>query len=128
DIKTTNPLAVGDQVTIEIEPEQETAVIKTLFPRRNYIIRKSINLSKQAQIIAANLDQAFLIVTLAEPITSFGFIDRFLVTAEAYGIPARILFNKIDLFSEEGLEVLSEYKEIYERSGYPCYEISALKK
>src|SRR5690606_7374261 len=122
DIKTTNPLAVGDQVTIEIEPEQNTAVIKALQPRRNYIIRKSINLSKQAQIIAANLDQAFLVVTLAEPVTSFGFIDRFLVTAEAYGIPARILFNKVDLFSDEGLEVLEEYESIYRNIGYPCYE------
>lgn len=128
DIKTTNPIAVGDQVSIEIEPEQETAIIKKLYPRRNYIIRKSINLSKQAQIIAANLDQAFLIVTLAEPVTSFGFIDRFLVTAEAYDIPARLLFNKIDLFSEEGLEVLNEYKAIYEKIGYPCYEVSALEK
>lgn len=127
DIKTTNPIAVGDQVSIEVEPDQETAIIKKLFPRQNYIIRKSINLSKQAQIIAANLDQAFLVVTLAEPVTSFGFIDRFLVTAEAYGIPARLLFNKIDLFSAEGFEVLTEYKAIYESIGYPCYEISALE-
>lgn len=127
DIKTTNPIAVGDVVEIEVEPDQSTAVIKKLHPRRNYIIRKSINLSKQGQIIAANLDQALLVVTLAEPVTSFGFIDRFLVTAEAYAVPAKILFNKLDLFSEEGLEVLQEYKAIYENIGYPCYQISALE-
>jgi ribosome biogenesis GTPase len=126
-IQTTNPIAVGDIVEIEVEPEQQTAIIKKLHPRRNYIIRKSINLSKRGQIIAANLDQAFLVITLAEPITSFGFIDRFLVTAEAYGIPASLLFNKVDLFSEEGLEVLNEYKSIYQNIGYPCYEISALE-
>lgn len=126
-IKTTNPIAVGDEVIIELEPDQDTAIIKTLKTRKNYIIRKSINLSKQAQIIASNIDQAFLIVTLAEPVTSFGFIDRFLVTAEAYGIPARIIFNKIELFSEEGLEVLSEFEEVYEDAGYPCHEISALE-
>ncbi|HEX3383973.1 MAG TPA: GTPase RsgA, partial [Mucilaginibacter sp.] len=83
-ITTTNPIAVGDIVDFEMEPELGTGVITTLYPRKNYIIRKSINLSKQAQIIAANLDQAFLVVTLASPRTSLGFIDRFLVTAEAY--------------------------------------------
>src|SRR5690606_37872190 len=95
--------------------------------RKNYIIRKSINLSKQGQIIAANMDQAFLVVTLASPRTSLGFIDRFLVTAEAYGIPARIIFNKIDLFSDEGLEILEAFKTIYEKIGYTCYEVSALE-
>ena len=90
-ITTTNPLAVGDVVDFEMEPEQGTGVITNLHQRKNYIIRKSINLSKQAQIIAANMDQAFLVVTLASPRTSLGFIDRFLATAEAYGIPARYL-------------------------------------
>ncbi|MCL4639881.1 MULTISPECIES: ribosome small subunit-dependent GTPase A [Olivibacter] len=127
DIKTTNPIAVGDWVEIEPEPEQETAVIIQLYDRKNYMIRKSVNLSKQAQIIAANLDQAYLVVTLASPPTSLGFIDRFLVTAEAYDIPAGILFNKLDLFSEEGLEILADYRSIYEHLGYPCFEISALK-
>jgi ribosome biogenesis GTPase / thiamine phosphate phosphatase len=127
DIKTTNPIAVGDQVEFEPEPDQETGVITKLYDRRNYIIRKSVNLSKQAQIIAANLDQAYLIVTLASPRTSLGFIDRFLVTAEAYDIPAGIIFNKLDLFSDEGLEVLADYKEIYENIGYPCYEVSAIE-
>src|SRR5476651_179150 len=126
-LSTTNPLAVGDVVDFEFEPESQNAVIHHLHPRRNYIIRKSINLSKQAQIIAANLDQAFLVVTLASPRTSLGFIDRFLVTAEAYSIPASLIFNKLDLFSKEGLEILAEYQQIYQRIGYPCYEVSALK-
>lgn len=128
DIKTTNPVAVGDYVEIELEPDQETGLIKALKPRKNYIIRKSVNLSKQAQIIAANLDQAYLIVTLASPRTSLGFIDRFLVTAEAYDIPARLIFNKLDLFSDEGVEILKDYQRIYEKAGYPCYSVSALKE
>jgi ribosome biogenesis GTPase len=126
-ITTTNPLAVGDVVDFDMEPEQETGVITNLHPRKNYIIRKSINLSKQGQIIAANLDQALLVVTLASPRTSLGFIDRFLVTAEAYDIPAKLIFNKLDLFSDEGLEILAGYKAIYEKIGYPCYEVSALE-
>ncbi|HWK57707.1 MAG TPA: ribosome small subunit-dependent GTPase A [Parapedobacter sp.] len=129
DIKTTNPVAVGDWVDIMVETDivPHTAIIVQLYERRNYIIRKSINLSKQAQIIAANLDQAFLVVTLASPFTSLGFIDRFLVTAEAYSIPASLIFNKLDLFSDAGLEVLEDYKAIYGALGYPCYEVSALE-
>ena len=126
-ITTTNTLAVGDWVDFELEPEQQTGVIVKLDERKNYIIRKSINLSKQGQIIAANLDQALLIVTLASPRTSLGFIDRFLVTAEAYQIPASLIFNKLDLFSDEGLEILAAYRAIYEPLGYPCFEVSALK-
>jgi ribosome biogenesis GTPase len=125
-LTTTNPVAVGDKVDFELEPEQQQGVITKLYERKNYIIRKSINLSKQAQIIAANLDQAFLVVTLASPRTSLGFIDRFMVTAEAYAIPASLVFNKLDMFSDEGLEILAEYKNIYESLGYPCYEVSAL--
>jgi len=124
-IRTTNPIAVGDVVDFELEPDQETGVISHLHPRKNYIIRKSVNLSKQGHIIAANLDQALLIVTLASPRTSLGFIDRFLVTAEAYDIPAMLVFNKLDLFSGEGLEILADYKSIYENIGYPCFEVSA---
>jgi ribosome biogenesis GTPase len=126
-ITTTNPIAVGDQVEFEQEPDLGTGVITKLHDRKNYIIRKAINLSKQAQIIAANLDQAFLVVTLASPRTSLGFIDRFLVTAEAYDIPARLIFNKLDLFSDEGLEILDAYKSIYEDIGYPCFQVSALE-
>ena len=126
-ITTTNPVAVGDVVDFDMEPEQESGVIIKLHQRKNYIIRKAINLSKQAQIIAANLDQALLVVTLASPRTSLGFIDRFLVTAEAYDIPARLIFNKLDLFSDEGLEILADYKAVYEKVGYPCFEVSALE-
>jgi ribosome biogenesis GTPase len=125
-IVTTNPIAVGDIVDIAPEPEQGTGVITNLHQRKNYIIRKSINLSKQAQVIAANLDQAILVVTLASPRTSLGFIDRFLVTAEAYDIPAKLVFNKLDLFSDEGLAILAEYRNVYESIGYPCFDVSAL--
>src|ERR1700712_3862741 len=113
-ITTTNPIAVGDIVDFDLEPEQETGVITKLHPRKNYIIRKSINLSKQSQIIAANLDQALLVVTLASPRTSLGFIDRFLVTAQAYYLPAKLIFNKPELFSGEGLEILAKYEAVYE--------------
>lgn len=123
---TTNPVAVGDVVDFELEPEQETAVITHLHPRKNYIIRKSINLSKQAQVIAANLDQACLVVTLASPRTSLGFIDRFLVTAEAYSIPTILIFNKLDIYGNDGLEILAHYMAIYQKIGYACYAVSAL--
>ncbi len=126
-IQTTNPIAVGDRVDFDLEKDGITGLIHTLSPRKNYIIRKSINLSKQAQILAANLDLAILVVTLASPRTSLGFIDRFLVTAEAYDVPAVLVFNKLDLFSTEGLEILQDFKQIYESIGYPCYEVSALK-
>jgi ribosome biogenesis GTPase len=125
-IQTTNPIAVGDIVEFEMEPNSDNGVIYKLHERKNYIIRKSINLSKQAQIIAANMDQAFLVVTLASPRTSLGFIDRFLATAEAYSIPAVLIFNKLDLFHQEGLAILDEYKSIYEKLDYPCYSVSAL--
>lgn len=124
---STNPVAVGDFVDFELEPDQETAVISKVHDRKNYIIRKSINLSKQVQIIAANLDQACLVVTLASPRTSLGFIDRFLVTAEAYGIPAILIFNKLDLFSDEGLEILANYMDLYEGICYKCYAVSAIE-
>lgn len=125
-ITTTNPLAVGDKVEFEMEPAQETGVIIKLQRRKNYIIRKAINLSKQAQILGANLDLALLVVTLASPRTSLGFIDRFLVTSEAYDVPAGLIFNKLDLFSDEGLEMLEEFILIYTKLGYPCFEVSAL--
>lgn len=125
-IQTTNPIAVGDLVEFELEPNSDNGIINTLHERKNYIIRKSINLSKQAQIIAANMDQAFLVVTLASPRTSLGFIDRFLATAEAYSIPAVLIFNKLDLFHKEGIVILDEYKSIYENIDYPCYSVSAL--
>ena len=124
-IQTTNPVAVGDRVCIELEPKLDTGLITRIYPRRNYLIRKSVNLSKQAQIIAANLDQALLIVTLAAPRTSLGFIDRFLVTAEAYDIPITLVYNKLDLYDQESLEILAAHQSIYENIGYPCISISA---
>lgn len=126
-IVSTNPIAVGDEVDFSLEEDQETGIITNLHPRRNYIIRKSINLSKSVQIIAANLDRALLVVTLASPMTSLGFIDRFLVTAEAYDIPILIVFNKLDLFSDEGLEILEQFENIYKDIGYECFRISALE-
>lgn len=124
-LRTTNPVAVGDRVKIEIDEEQKTGVITQLKDRKNYIIRRSVNLSKQVHIIGANLDQAILVVTLAYPPTSLGFIDRFLVTAEAYSIPAVLVFNKIDLYTEHGREMLRDFKDIYEPLGYQCMEVSA---
>ena len=117
---------MGDRVTFELEKDGQNGLITALSPRKNYIIRKSINLSRQAHIIAANIDQAFLIVTLASPRTSLGFIDRFLVTAEAYSVPAALIFNKMDLFGPEEIEILSQIRKIYEKIGYPCYETSAV--
>ncbi len=128
-IKSTNPIAVGDQVKVEIDHESETTtgLIYELEERKNYIIRKSINLSKQTQIIASNIDQALLIVTLSKPRTSFGFIDRFLVTAEAYHIPVVLVFNKIDLYDNEDLEFLQDVQGMYEKIGYQTIQISALQ-
>jgi ribosome biogenesis GTPase / thiamine phosphate phosphatase len=100
-------------------------VIAKIQPRKNYIIRKSINLSKQAQILASNLDQAIIVATLVAPRTSLGFIDRFLVTAEAYSIPAKIIFNKSDVLDEASLEVQSHIIGIYTRAGYDCYLVSS---
>lgn len=127
DIKSTNPIAVGDEV--EFDPEEDEdgniGVIKTILPRKNYIIRKSINLSKRSHILAANIDRVYLIVTLVSPQTQTGFIDRFVVTAEAYHIPVTILFNKIDLYGEEELKKLDELKLVYEKANYECRTISA---
>jgi ribosome biogenesis GTPase len=124
-IKNTNPVAVGDQVDIEADHGEATGSIVRIHPRRNYIIRRSINLSRQTHILAANIDKAYLVVTLAMPRTSLGFIDRFLVTAEAYGIPVHILFNKADLYAEEGLSYVDELKTLYEKLNYTCTLVSA---
>jgi ribosome biogenesis GTPase len=125
-IKSTNPVAVGDHVEFELEEEEEkTGVIKHILPRKNYIIRKSINLSKRSHILAANIDRVYLLVTLAAPQTQTGFIDRFLVTAEAYHIPVTLLFNKIDLYSAAEILEMEKLKNIYENIGYPCETISA---
>jgi ribosome biogenesis GTPase len=125
--KNTNPVAVGDNVEFELESEEDKGVITKIDPRRNYIIRKSTNLSKQSHIIAANIDRAFLLVTIAMPRTSTGFIDRFLVTAEAYHIPASLLFSKIDMYDEKDKAELERMRRLYENLGYTCFEISSLK-
>jgi ribosome biogenesis GTPase len=122
--KTTNPVAVGDKV--DVEREGEDTVINNIYPRKNYIIRKSINLSKQAQILASNLDQAVLVATLVSPRTSLGFIDRFLITAEAYSIPAKLIFNKSDILDEELLKLQQEIIDIYTKVGYECFVVSGL--
>ncbi|HKC68807.1 MAG TPA: ribosome small subunit-dependent GTPase A [Bacteroidia bacterium] len=124
--KSTNPVVVGDYV--EIEQSGESALITKIYPRKNYIIRKSLNLSKQTHILAANIDQAFLLATLVFPRTSTGFIDRFLVTTEAYQIPAKIIFNKVDLLDKELRNTQKEMIDMYTSIGYECIEISALKK
>lgn len=125
-IRTTNPVAVGDRVTIT-EPAGGEAYITAIAERKNYIIRKASNLSKQAHIIAANLDQAALIVTLAHPVTSTTFIDRFLATAEAYRVPAIIVINKTDLLDEpEDKELLDSVAYLYGSIGYPVVRMSAV--
>ncbi|MDQ2179353.1 ribosome small subunit-dependent GTPase A [Marinifilum breve] len=122
-IRTTNPIAVGDRVNFE--EDKESKVIVSIHDRKNYIIRKSSNLSKHSQIIASNVDQAFLIVTVNYPLTTTTFIDRFLAAAEAYRIPVRLIFNKIDRYRPNDMDRLDELKGIYEKIGYKCYEISA---
>jgi ribosome biogenesis GTPase len=121
----TNPLAVGDRIEFDYEENDKVGVIKTLLERKNYIIRKSINLSRKSQIIAANIDMAFLVVSLFNPCTSTGFIDRFLVTAEAYRIPITIVFNKRDIYNKGAIEILNETMQLYKDIGYDCISISA---
>ncbi len=126
-LKSTNPIAVGDRVTFHMEGEE--ALIQSIHSRKNYIIRRSINLSKQVQIIAANIDQLFLLITLKDPKTFMGFVDRFLVGAEAYRIPVVLVYNKIDLLdAEKDQKELSRWKEVYDLAGYNQLEISAEKK
>ncbi|MBS9774543.1 MAG: ribosome small subunit-dependent GTPase A [Tenacibaculum sp.] len=126
-IKSTNPIAVGDRVDFSIEPQVDEVrgVINKIHERKNYIVRKSVNLSKQIHIIASNIDQVFLVVTINNPPTLTTFIDRFLVTAHAYSIKVVLVFNKIDTYKlEEKAEVLY-LKDIYEAIGYNCIEVSA---
>lgn len=123
-IRSTNPVAVGDQVTIERQADGTTWITSVL-PRRNYIVRKSTNLSKQSHILAANIDRVALLVTIKHPETSTTFIDRLLATAEAYNVPAMLVFNKVDLLSPEELEELGRLRALYESIGYPTFAISA---
>ena len=123
-IRTTNPVAVGDRVEIE-EIREGTAFITAIEDRKNYIIRRASNLSKQAHIIAANVDQAMLIVTVNYPITTTIFIDRFLATAEAYRVPVKLVFNKIDRYDSDDKEYLQGLIQLYTTIGYPCSMLSA---
>jgi ribosome biogenesis GTPase len=124
-ITSTNPLAVGDKVEIEPEPDTEnSAMINEIFDRRNYINRQSPRFKHQHHIVAANIDQALLIATLKEPKTSQGFIDRFLVASEAYHVPALIVFNKSDLYKKKELEKIEQWKQMYEAIGYKVNLIS----
>lgn len=127
-IKSTNPVAVGDYVDFELDHTADavTGLIHKIHERKNYIVRKSVNLSKQTHIIASNIDMVFLIVTINNPPTSTGFIDRFLVTAEAYGIEAVLLFNKIDTFDEQASDEQLYLEYIYKRVGYKTLKISSV--
>lgn len=123
-IRSTNPIAIGDKVEYIPQPDG-TALISAIDDRKNYIIRKATNLSKQSHIIAANLDQCFLIVTVAQPETATTFIDRFLASAEAYIVPVVLVFNKIDVLNEEQREYLDGMVNLYEYVGYKCLKVSA---
>ena len=127
DIKSTNPIAVGDLVDFELETKNDetTGIINKIHERKNYIVRKSVKLSKQTHIIASNIDQVFLLITIDNPPTFTSFIDRFLVTAEAYSIKTILLFNKIDTYSEEVLNEVKYLAHVYRKIGYECIGISA---
>ena len=121
---STNPIAVGDIVEYE-QNEGEMATIKNILPRKNHIIRKSTNLSRQSHVIASNLDMVFLIVTVEQPEVKLPFVDRFLVTCEAYNVPVTIILNKMDIYSPDALQMVEAFKGIYENAGYRVIESSA---
>jgi ribosome biogenesis GTPase len=130
-IRTTNPLTVGDIVDFEVQDENSESglpmgVITNLHQRKNYIIRKSVNLSKESHILASNIDLAFILATINYPVTSPTFIDRFLVTAEAYSIPSVVVFNKVDLYNEQELEKMEQLAGTYRRIGYGCLVTSTV--
>ncbi|MFW5850692.1 MAG: ribosome small subunit-dependent GTPase A [Bacteroidota bacterium] len=125
--RSTNPVTVGDTVDFEIEDTTQ-GIITNIHQRKNYIIRKSVNLSKESHIIAANIDRAYLIVTISQPKTLLSFIDRFLVSAEAYAIPVTLVFNKYDIYSKKDLVQLSEWEDIYAKAGYPTLRLSCETK
>lgn len=127
-VETTNPVAVGDNVIIEVRKNDKTGIITEVSERKNYILRKASNLSRQSQIIAANLDQVILMVTIILPQTPVEFIDRFLITAEAYRIPAKIIFNKTDLYDKNEIERMEYLINVYSRIGYGCFRLSLIDK
>ena len=124
-IRSTNPVAVGDRVSISPQPDGRSALIDDILDRRNYIIRRASNLSKQSHIIAANVDQAFLVVTVVNPQTSTTFIDRFLASAEAYRVPVVLVFNKTDLLDDDLRGYQEAVVNLYETIGYECRQVSA---
>ncbi len=128
ELRTTNPVAVGDNVLFEIDRKSSSGIITEVLDRTNYILRKSSNLSKHSQIIAANIDQVFLMITIIMPETPVEFIDRFLITAEAYRIPATIVVNKTDLYGGQELEKMDYIVSMYRKIGYDCLLISVKEK
>ena len=126
DLKTTNPIAVGDRVAVEFAANT-TGVILNVCDRKNYLIRRSSNLSRQAHIVAANVDRAYLVISLAFPDTKIGFVDRFLVSAEAYHIPVTILINKVDLYEDSLRDMLTEFQDVYHGIGYQTTCVSAIR-
>ncbi|NLX73017.1 MAG: ribosome small subunit-dependent GTPase A [Bacteroidales bacterium] len=126
--KSTSPVAVGDKVVFEFDSASQEGVIAEILPRRNYIVRKATNLSKQSHILAANIDQAILLVTVNYPVTTTDFIDRFLTSAEAYNIPVILLFNKIDRYDARHIRRMEELMDVYEKIGYPTLALSAKKQ
>jgi ribosome biogenesis GTPase len=127
-IKHTNPVAVGDVVEVELENGRAEGIINKIYERKNYIIRKASNLSKQTHIIASNLDQAIIVASFVQPATSLGFIDRFLATAEAYHVPAIIVFNKSDLYADKLKEIVDDTMSMYQSIGYKVLLCSATEQ
>jgi ribosome biogenesis GTPase / thiamine phosphate phosphatase len=124
EFRTTNPIAVGDNILFEIDRKTNSGIITEVLDRRNWILRKASNLSKHSQIIAANIDQAFLMITIILPETQVEFIDRFLITAEAYRVPAKIIINKTDLYAEDELAKMKYLEALYNKIGYECIRLS----
>ena len=128
ELRTTNPIAVGDSVLFEYDKKNNSGIITEVLDRINYILRKSSNLSRHSQIIAANIDQVFLMITIILPETPVEFIDRFLITAEAYRIPATIVINKTDLYGEEEIEKMAYLVSMYRKIGYECVPVSVKER
>ena len=129
DLQSTNPIAVGDVVEFDIEnhTDSRNGIIIKVHDRKNYILRKSVNLSKQTQILAANIDILFLVITIKTPITTTNFIDRFLITSNAYSIDTVLLFNKMDSYNKDDITQLEMMVNLYENIGYKCIKLSAIK-
>ena len=124
--KSTNPVAVGDRGEVDfIKEDPEMMSIKSVFPRQNYLVRKATNLSKRQQVLASNIDRIYLVVTIKNPVTQYGFIDRFLVSAESFRIPVSLLFNKMDILSQDDKDKQDQLADIYSKIGYRCHFISS---